>query len=248
MKRIIATVLVIGIITGIYGVTLADEILFRGLPWGSSIVDFKKAINSSFSGSSNSEVSLISWEAYKNYSDRLIIDLSSANKLATGWSYAEYHFEDNSPIIVAGYNVMSIAGYFMYGTNGDKLLKDASSSKLYFAEYSFNVLDVDGAFDDLQQKLISLYGKGETYYSEGKAYDAETWKQIKYPIVQYVIKGDNGTELFLEKATYKGEGVYLMLSYGIEGKEEDLERLELMVYQEKLEEERNNRNNDTTGL
>ncbi len=248
MKRIILCCLVYVMVTGLIGTAYGDEILFRGLPWGANIDEFKQSINAATWGAEDSEVTLVSWEEYKKDTDRLIVDLSGIGGLPTGWSYSEYHFEQESPIKVAGYNVLAVAGYFMYGTDGDTVLRDSHSSRLYLAEYLFNVLDANGTFDDLKSKLISLYGEGKTAYFEGSAYNSETWEQIKYPIEQFEIKGDNGTGLILEKATYNGETVYLLLSYGIERSGDEIKELERIVYQEKLDLERNNRTNNTDGL
>ena len=240
-------ILIIAGLTMLFGTTYADEILFRGLPWGTDIDTFKKSFNASpWSGVEDEEAQLIAWNEHRNNSSRMIFDLKSSSILPSGWSYTTFSF-DGSPLVVAGYNVAALDGYFYYGVDGDTVIKDRASTRLYMAEYVFDVLDIDGAFQDLKTKLTSLYGTGETKLSEGTAYNSETWKEIVYPVEKYIIFGDNDTSVLLEKGIIDSSG-YVLLAYGQGEDDSEIKKIQNLSFIKKLHDEQNNRTDSNDGL
>lgn len=225
----------------------ADEILFRGLPWGSNIDLFIDSINASvWDGIEDDSAELISWGEYRNKSDRFILYLKSDSVFPSGWVYTKLT-KGNPPLKVAGYEIRSVSGYFYYGVKNETVIKSRDSCRLYMAEYLFDVLDVEGAFSDIKNKLVTLYGEGTLSTTTGTAYSSETWEKLTYPVVKYVITGDNDTSLLLEKGTINESG-YILLVYGKGDTDSEIKHIQNLLYQESLYEEQNNRSNSTDGL
>lgn len=147
--------------------------------------------------------------------------------------------------------------YCCYGISEDgKVLRDRESSEFYMASYIFDVLDIQGTFYDLKEKMIGLYGIGEETTSFGSGvYNTgnDEWKPYKSTTVRIEWKGNNNTGVVLtatwdDRETGVGSFNRVKLIYGRTDYDPKLTRIEKAVLQERLQTEKNNRTNDTDGL
>ena len=63
---------------------------------------------------------------------------------------------------IAGYKVANFSMYFMYGQANGQISTSPENSELYLVTMNFEVADVESTYDDLYQKLTSIYGEGKT--------------------------------------------------------------------------------------
>ena len=192
MKRLMAVVLSILLLLGIVTVN-ADEFRFRGIPWGTSA----------------SEIEAMDFPAFGSffddtmpYEENMLIDPSLRTAFAGTDNIAGYKrraFISGDQLKVAGYNVDEIFFCCRYAIKDGVLDKDISHSLLYAADYVFDVVDYQTAYETLKSKLIDLYGPCEeqeepvegTFYTGGD----------KVPYIGSVgvaqWHGDNNTHIIL---------------------------------------------------
>ncbi|MCI7028186.1 MAG: hypothetical protein MR914_09050 [Clostridiales bacterium] len=218
-----------------------DEILFRGIPWGTSLSDFIETMEGSglFGKVYSSEgLRLSSWE---RKSDRNMDDFAY-QLVKAGFSYSS-----NNEITIAGIPVSSIGACFLYSFDGERIYTEESKSMLYYASYQFNPVDIASVIPVLEGKLNRLYGKGEkaagktdVQYIGGNDYvrhmDTITWYGANHTGVRLYI------EYNYDKVTKETSYKKLRLEYG---KTNSVDMLHALKDAQAREELRNIQSNDS---
>lgn len=178
MKKLVAVVLVLVMMCG---AALADEILFRGNPWGSKYSDVTAEMR--YVGNwYDDEIHMIDWMNFD----------TDYSKEANGFNVLGHSIDED--FRVAGYSVNGISLLFLYSTNGVEVIKDIQDSELFGAQYSLQVMDLEIAYTDLKEKLSGLYGDGKEGKNEYGDMTFVTWT------------GDNDTAVKLITDNY---GIYI---------------------------------------
>lgn len=207
------------------------EILFRGIPWGSTHADVQKAIGN------------LGSYGYK----------SSYPNPAFCWAGGSksYHYE-NDPLhgsfsgpklSVAGYD-MSTQFLFAY-TVTDPIKYDTENTAFIAATYNISDLsDPDGVAKDLVEKLSSIYGPFDST-SEGKTLGG-------YPINYWYWYGANDTFIVLKERNGVGYSYGIAdvtIGYGWNGGDEIMDKLDKAISEEnKAKEAEKFGNGNTDGL
>ncbi len=129
-----------------------------------------------------------------------------------------FDYGDNK---IAGYDVANFSMYFHYGEHEGKLNPNPEYSKLYLVTMNFNVADIEGTYNDLLQKLTSLYGEGKTTTSRGSAYSLSDGG-YKHTTTTTEWRGQNNSGIKLSMCLPSDNAPdsadmfhhYLVLSYG----------------------------------
>lgn len=210
MKRILSALLLLMLITLIPPTVYADEILFRGIPWYSPITEVQASFEEGVFVDCLDDIDI--WlvsDLKRDYANSVDVKGSIPGWLAfSPLNWFDYH--------VAGHPVMALYALGCYGKDGDAVLTDIDSSRLYLAAYSFQENDFDGLYPDLQTKLTSLYGEYiET--TDDTRIGSDTLIKRKS-----VWTGENGTSAVLSVMAYKKamgyyDYVVAWLTYSIEG-------------------------------
>lgn len=157
MKRCV--VLLVAVLLAMTAVsTLAEHgepILFRGIVWGSSYAEIAESVEleklSTFSFSESVGTALGMETTLDTPRDEGLVGIAEFSR-----PYPE----------VAGYQTVDVELHFVYlpDENGE-LAKDEEHTALYHAYYTIEPADRVAAYEDLTQKLTSLYGDAD--YSRG---------------------------------------------------------------------------------
>lgn len=223
MKKYIAVLLVLVLVST---TALADEILFRGIPWGTSVLEFEKQIGCEIG---YTELRLPHWSSYS--------PTSSIDKGTYTIGYDVTAGFGDTLFQVAGYDLDFIFAYFYYGVEDGKINRNPEASEFYLSEYIFDVEDIEGAYSDLKEKMTSLYGEGTEEKGKTSEYYATVWD------------GDNNTAVrLLVRSNYPYDGSSIRLVYGKTDSDEHVKYLEELVQQERIMQERNNRSDSKDGL
>lgn len=230
---------------------LADEILFRDIPWGSNIDDVENHIGSIGYHTSEDESYLPYWSKYDG--DPFGLALGSAH-YPVGW--LSYYMLWDDSFLIAGYPLSTMSVWMTYGLDGDNVLRNREDSRLYMAAYTFSVLDIETTYDDLVIKLTTLYGHGEETIENGGGYYADSEKVGEYTTIERTIVwiGDENTSVRLASCT-SDRGIeedwtdnYLVLMYGKTDSDAHLDSVSAAVKNELLNQEEINRTDNTDGL
>lgn len=128
------------------------EIVFRGIPWGTSYAEVKKIL---------SDTNWFEFTGFDmwTYSTESILNDASGD---AGFEYLDIELQCaamDPNWIVAGYQTDGVTLYFAFTPSDVGLNRDKDSARLYGATYRFEPADVHAAADDLVEKLSSLYGE-----------------------------------------------------------------------------------------
>ena len=156
MKQVISTLLLIVFLISVSAVAEEpDSILFRGIEWFKEESVVKPEID-------GIEGIKPSW--YKGEEENARID-----SWYRQWEnmYADVNLENGG--VILRYENVSVAGYncdlklsFAYAITDDRVSYDMKSAEFYKAEYTIEELeDMEGAYNDLVDKLSQLYGSSE---------------------------------------------------------------------------------------
>lgn len=229
----------------------ADEILFRGLPWYSSMAEVK----ASFTDDSIfvDEVD----EAVQVLYSKIDGNMHNLSYGITGYpaGWVAYSYLEGMDFNVAGYGLSDMMIYCCYGLDEKNVDREINSSRLYLASYTFNVVDKQGAFDDLKGKLTSLYGNGvendveSSYYVIGE----NDLEEVSFTEHRIEWLGDNNTAAVLvysESALGNSDlyHQYLVLTYGKTDSDAMVQAVCDAVEEERVKTENQNRTNTTNGL
>lgn len=217
MKKAITFILVlVGILT-ILSFACADidnEILFRGMPWGTSVTEFSARIQTDMLKSGNNTISdkytLYSWEngTKKNMDDPLY-SLKDAG-------YRCFTFPDAQ---VAGIPINEIEAYFTFTYENSTIYRGEDESSLYYAEYDLKPVDIGMTFPILKEKMTSLYGSGHEESATVNVTNLGGNDYTRYlETVTWYGANNTGVRLFMQYHVDKVDGTteykYLKLTYG----------------------------------
>ena len=207
MKKIICTIfitiLVLNCITA-----LADEILFRGIPWQSTPLEFASALVKE--GTYFDDIN--PWSASSDF-----MEIESSYFDIPKWSVSDvpiyklerFNGEKKTVCVVAGYDVERVSAYFLpVYRDGTMNTRDMENAQLYKARYLIkdfpSGMTVDSAYDDLLTRLNELYG-------EGTDASGEVWERACH------WSGENGTSVSLCRGSSMAVfGMYIPATLSIE--------------------------------
>lgn len=251
MKRVLAMIVCLVLLGSMAPSALADEILFRGIPWGSSITEVDAALREEQGFSDglymSDEYYMRRWDNIESRFDVIHNDM-----YASGWHGSDYGDDDT---VVAGYKVGRTQVYCAYGIGEEgTILRDEEDSIFYAASYAFDVLDFEATYYDLQAKLNSLYGECEETTYEGEGYYASATYSGRFNSFEMlsVWRGDNDTEVKLYCYVDDIEEIRydecVALFYGKTDFDPHLDALQTAMYNEELAAEIASRSSNTDGL
>ncbi|MBQ8971904.1 MAG: hypothetical protein IJ074_02335 [Clostridia bacterium] len=171
----------------------AEEILFRDLPWLSSIDEVFSELG--IFDAETTEKTAENWEwlfdsrnnQINGFGTYVFDDWGTYDD--AGFCFRPYMtcpFED-----VAGYNLTYVELQFMYGVENDKVFRDKEHAQFISGKYTLRPDDYQSAYDDLRDKLIWLYGNPLREESEKFGWDNKGRKYYS------LWEGDNGASLLL---------------------------------------------------
>ena len=156
-------------------------------------------------------------------------------------------------IKVAGYDLSGIHIFCAYPAEDGRIIPDSSKSEFYLAYNNFDVLDTQGTFDDLREKLSSIYGSYEENVDEGHVTYYFESGPVEYNLAKKSIvwtRGNTSVKMYcvfdVDAEGPQQGTVYIY--YGRTDYDEKLENLNRLKYLELVEVEQNNRTNETNGL
>ena len=199
-----------------------DEILFREIPWGSSIEDTKDAIKEL----NFIDVGETNFNAFKT--DTILgVDFTCANNEGTGC----YSGNISGSITVAGYDVNMVMLYFAYIYDNEAETTDSYKTSFYGATYQIIPVNVSETGNDIKNKLCDIYGECEQVTS-------------MLGNEMYLWKGANDTFCSL---SYTGEDVEI--GYAWKGGDDLIDAADVFLSDLKQKEEAGiYGNGDTSGL
>ena len=208
----------------------SDQITFRGLTWYITKAEAEKVLLSEggrIAGFSLSDNDIFRMSATDYANIRFGSDVVE-NGGYKGWY---------SGLSVAGYNPSDTYVCYLYPIQNGKVIHDEEQTQLYFGWYTFDsrdFVDHEGIYNDLKNKITTLYGKGkqgkDTYHT------TLTWKDRSGNQIRLLINDDE---------------TYVTLGYMAAHAEEKLDALEKALDKEKAASEqtaRTNNTNNTSGL
>lgn len=205
MKKIICAFLTIMSLTT---TALADEILFRGIPWQSTPLEFASALVKE--GTYFDDIN--PWSASSDF-----VKIESSYFDIPKWSVSDvpiyklerFNGEKKTVCVVAGYDVERVSAYFLpVYRDGTMNTRDMENAQLYKARYLIkdfpSGMTIDSAYDDLLTRLNELYG-------EGTDASGEVWERACH------WSGENGTSVSLCRGSSVAVfGIYVPASLSIE--------------------------------
>ena len=220
MKRFLVIVAIVFLLTPS---ALADEILFRGIPWYSSFSDVQASFGEDVpvGGVDGINMYLVA-DMKGDFANIYSASVANVN-YPSGWmGIAPLEWYDFK---VAGHPVDALYVLCAYGIKDGVALTDADSSQLYAAAYQFSA--EEDTYLDLQTKLKSLYGSGEETIHDYTFSTINNETTIRHSTRW---NGDNGTSAVLTWAAYKNsEGNYyysnVWLTYSIAGADDVIREL-----------------------
>lgn len=245
MRKIFTLVISICIMLSLISNSIADEILFRNLPWGSDPNAMEKELKAAgFLYPIASESSLVYLDRYLDELDRSYLDNSRITEEYCGWGLIAFNFSEDGPS-VAGYSISSVQAYFHSPIKDGTVNLEKKAAGLYLAQYTLNVIDFDTAFDELSSKLTKLYG--EPIRRDGKTSALINENDVFFTTcdtIRLYYYGDNNSVVVMEKAVNEGKGIALVIIYGQMGFDEHIAKCDKTIKQEKYQ-ERLNKEQDT---
>ncbi len=227
MKKIIMVVLLATLImaSSIGNSFAAETFTFRNIPWLTSKADVITAMTA---------------DGYKisyQYDNTTIPDWFQIRsnvigdvKVKEGGCYLSFN-----GVKVAGYSAY-LETYYWYPIVDGSIQKDDDSAQFYLAQYEiFDIDNMDYVYDDLLEKLTSLYGKSEAKNSDDSATDT----------IGVLWTADDSSLIWLAKYNSDGETI-VKIWYAAPHCTETLQALEEHIAQETLEAEENERENNKT--
>ncbi|MBQ7866241.1 MAG: hypothetical protein IJ350_07705 [Clostridia bacterium] len=188
------------------------EIKFRDIEWGASATEVRNKLAAQGVISSEHDIkSVDSIQAWSVSCDPVI-------EWEAGATISVYDFADT--FRVAGYPLSAMWIDCPYSYQTDKVDRSMDGTQLMYAEMKFNVTDIELVYEDLTNKLISLYGQPEEV-TDNNGYtslaDMTDWTEYNTWRVWY---GADNTGVYLYKTYRRAAGSdtvempELILAYG----------------------------------
>lgn len=222
-------------------VAFAEEITFRGIEWGSNMAEIEKEL----------EVYSIDDSMMRRWSViEEAFDWAHMNDYPCGW----YAFGMPKDLNVGGYDICSIQLFCAWKlSDTGEILREKQESEFYAAIYSFAVVDIEATYNDLKEKLSSLYGTPLESTESREGYYANAGGSGKYIETVRVSEwyGENNTGVRLRSCSSDVESLNaeeITISYGKTDADQRIERLQTALKAEALEKENASRGTNTDGL
>lgn len=185
MKKVICGLLACIMIATPSIAATEDEILFKGIPWATDIETVKNSLET------------MRWSDWHGEgmdtcpTDSIIKDDLAYNRFA--YTDINVHSITHNPDTkVAGYDIDEIDLYFAYVPDETGFINaENPDTSFYAASYHLIFNDLNGACNDLTEKLSSLYGDYDNQESE------EQWTKTKTEWTYW--NGANDTAVVLKK-------------------------------------------------
>ena len=132
------------------------ELLFREIPWGSNVEAVNKKMKKDGINIHLLDPSVAAAYRIENLVAPFTYGMYDLYLSEAGIS--SYATVDSMKSKVGGYKVESAVLYFVYRPDDSKIVRDDKHAALCAGSYFFNVVDADGVFEDLKEKLSSVYG------------------------------------------------------------------------------------------
>ncbi|MCU6774555.1 Uncharacterised protein [uncultured Blautia sp.] len=211
-----------------------SEISFRGLPWWGTKQDTEKVLV-------ESGAEILS-AAFENDILRMggidfINTTSGKDRVDGGGIVSRY-----SGIEVAGYKPSDTYACYIYQLNSDGSIDKTNENALfYFGWYTFSsndYIDGEGVYNDLSQKLTSLYGDGEVN-DESDYNTTTTWQDYSNNQIRLLLGGKTN------------DAKYVTLGYMAADADSKLDEMQASLNAESASQEaqlREENKNNTSGL
>lgn len=220
------------------------EILFRDIPWG---------CNPTIANDLMGGKMLLSKDVFVKGWDSAYDVVSAGSLLETGHALFGTYEGD-----VGGHSVSMVTMYFLYPM-GEIIDRSVENSEFCLAQYQFDSMDVAAAYEDLKDKLTSLYGEGRedtdtvthwTVSVSGDGYSGE------YDTLERATTwtGGNDTMVVLMSSVLQDDvdvftGDFLLLTYGKADVDQRAEDLTEIILAEMAQQERDHMDpQNTNGL
>ena len=156
MKRTVSFLLLITLVLAL-GTSVADEISFRGIPWGTDAVSACDKLNKG-----GLSLYLSSFDEFASsvatYRLRNILSSSLYGNASGEQGLTTFALDYPRGLKVAGYEPASVYVWFVYCPVDGELVYDNKRTAFYAGMYSFAPENLEGMYRDLQGKLVSVYG------------------------------------------------------------------------------------------
>ena len=149
MKRFCIFLLVLVLISS---VAVADNITFRNIPWGSPATLVESMVRADGINFSLFDPSMCAVIGAAGFISGKYMDWTSGTGITT------FSSDINPNIDVAGYAPTGLEMYFVYRPVDGRLVYEDRYTSLYAGLYTFSAENVEKMFDDLKDKLTSVYG------------------------------------------------------------------------------------------
>ena len=198
MKRIISFLILL-IMVFTLGTCVAEGIMFRGIPWGST-ADFtcdelNKGGLSLFLTTPEDYASIATYRVRNMVSAPMYGNASSEQGLTA------FALDYPMDLKVAGYNPTSVFVWFVYKPLEGELVYDIKQTAFYAGMYTFAPENIEGMYSDLKEKLSSVYGECSDEGGQEKIEDIFGEKTISWSFIDAEQK----------VAVWKTEDSYLFL-------------------------------------
>lgn len=200
-----------------------SEILFRDIPWGTSYADTQNIL-------SDFDWYGLSFESMKTYPvlEVLTDDADGTDSFNNGGINMTAQPFSQKETDVAGYTTSDIQLFFAYTSVDGILQDDDTQTALYGARYEFEPQNLQSMYEDVKNKLVSLYGEPDDTTSD------KNWLGIKYTYTWWYGANDSVVVLRGADSSEDTTDLYddeLWISYAWEKGDELLESIDNAVTQ-----------------
>lgn len=225
---------------------LGEGIAFRNIPWGSSQTEVEKVMDEEgFDIWVQNDYRVRRWDGIEQ-----LQNWNHTDDMPCGWHINAY----NHDLIVAGYNVRRIESYCVYGTSENGEISQSKDDALfYIGVYTFDVIDQEAAYEDLKEKLCSIYGKCEEKTKNGNGFHFGTGGSGEYHYTARIAtwNGDDETsvKLYCYTSDYEQDSdIRVSIYYGKTDMDEYIDFLQAKMKADALQTERDSRSTSKDGL
>ena len=208
-----------------------EEILFRDIPWGTSYTDIKDNIMPELWWDDLHG----DWMRVLTIND-IVSDSNDNNKFTNNDLCLNAYTIDE--IDVAGYTAKQTDLYFAFVPSDGTITHEDSDTALYAAKYEIEPMDLESTFNDLLEKMKSIYGEPDVSTSYSIFIGCEN--------LLFKWNGANDTMVVLKKEPYLEGGGAVHIIYVWKNGDEMLHEADDIISGIKTGEEASIYGNDNT--
>ena len=158
MKKLVVFSVLLALLF-VHGTCFADEIVFRGIPWGSAADYTCDELNKNGLSLYLSSVDEYRSKAATYRLRNMIAPMLYGNASIGEQGLTTIALAYPRDVKVAGYNLSSVMTFFVYKPHEGELVYNDKYTAFYAGVYSFVPENIDGMYNDLKEKLSSVYGE-----------------------------------------------------------------------------------------